>query len=233
MSGLAREKMLCLIAGHVEETRQQHVPYLIGVSGMETAGKSRLAEDLKGYLADEFKVTIIHLDDFFYPKAVRYASANDIDNYLYRSVDFRLFEERILKPLKQVRSLCWDACLLELATDEYTKHVKLKVDSDEVVIIEGVFLFREPWRHYFQLRIFLKIAAEVAMERGIRRDADRHGEDVRRRYEMKYLPAQLLHGRLDSPEQHADIVIDNNHFDRPVIVASRLGEKRGDGYRKT
>lgn len=210
------------IASRIQLTRDQATPYLVGITGMDAAGKTRFAEDLKAHLASSsFPVTIVHLDDFHNPKAVRYAGVSQVDNYLSRSIDFALFEERVLIPLRRARMLSFDDCLLDLDTDQYSRRVTYEVSPGDVVIIEGVFLFRKPWRQYFDLRIFLKVAAEVAIERGVTRDADRVGHDVRHRYENKYMPAQALHFATDDPEGYADLAIDNNDFDERLIVTSR------------
>lgn len=221
MHRFGRQDIFTSIAGRIRTSRDEHTPYVVGVGGMDGSGKSHFAEDLRAYLSQTFKVSIIHLDDFHNPKAVRHTGANEVENYLHKSINFCMFEERVLLPLTLTGKLFWEAALLDLDTDQYSNEVKYDVGPGGIVIIEGVFLFRKPWRQYIDLRIFLRVAAEIAIERGTRRDAERLGDDVLRRYEMKYVPAQALHFAADDPEGNAEIVIDNSDVNQQNIVAWR------------
>lgn len=209
------------ILTQIRSVRDERVPHVIGISGIDAAGKSYFAQELSTSLRASYAVSVIHLDDFHNPKAIRYDGISEIDNYLYKSINFGLFEESVLIPLKQHKALSLDAHLLDLDSDQFSHHVTYDVKPEDVVIIEGVFLLRKAWRDYFDLRIFLSVTPSVAIGRGIARDAHRLGSDVERRYEMKYIPAQALHALSDDPESSAHIVIDNNDVATRSIIAFR------------
>jgi uridine kinase len=214
----AQSRVFSLIEAWISEKRDCLRPFVVGVSGIDAAGKSRFAEALRAHLTSNFPVQIIHLDAFHNSRAIRYAGDDEVENYLSRSINFELFEQKILRPLKDQGRCLFDERLLDLDTDQYSRCVKYEITAGDIVIIEGVFLFRKPWRRYLDLRVFLRVAQNIARERGVSRDARTLGVDVRRRYERKYLPAQAIHCATDEPEEHAHIVIDNNDFMRPVIL---------------
>lgn len=219
--GVNYQLIFDLIHSKVKQCHNSRAPFVIGISGKETAGKTWFAEQLRADLHIEYNVNVIHLDNFFKPTAIRYAGSDEVDNYLNKSIDFELLEERVLVPLTVSKRLIWKANLFELQTDQFSYSAEFDVGPGDIAILEGVFLFRKAWRQYFDLRVLLTITDRVAVERGIARDTVRFGHDVRRRYEMKYLRAQAVHSIVDDPEGHAHVVVNNNDLDRPSVTLIR------------
>jgi uridine kinase len=46
----------------------------------------------------------------------------------------------------------------------------VKVPTDAIVIVEGVFLQRTEWRRFYDFRIFLECARELGTQRVLERD---------------------------------------------------------------
>lgn len=61
----------------------------------------------------------------------------------------------------------------------------------------------------------------VSLARAERRDRELFGsiEEVRRRYEERYIPGQRLYLSTQQPERFASLVVDNNDPSKPRVVA--------------
>ena len=111
--------------------------------------------------------------------------------------------------------------LLNLGTDIYEHSRRFEVHGDTIVLIEGVFLFRPELVNYLDVRIYLTMSLQLAMKRGIERDRGSLGNDVERRYREKYMRAQRTYIDVVRPEELADIVIDNNDLEHPILIRRR------------
>ena len=74
------------------------------------------------------------------------------------------------------------------------------------LVADGVFLQRPELDDLWDLRIWLEISFEDALERAVVRDAELF-DDVRARYESRYYPGQRLYIDEVDPRAHADIVV--------------------------
>jgi len=86
-----------------------------------------------------------------------------------------------------------------------------------VLLFDGVFLLRPELVDYWELRIFVSVAFEEALERARSRDRALFGSiaEVERRYRERYIPAQQLYLAEADPLQHADIVVYNDEPQHP------------------
>ena len=87
-----------------------------------------------------------------------------------------------------------------------------------ILIVEGILLFREPLRKYFDIKIFLRIDFEEMLRRAKLRDVPKFGVEVLDSYQSRYMPAQERYFRECTPELQCDILIDNNDWERPVLL---------------
>ena len=53
-------------------------------------------------------------------------------------------------------------------------------------------------------------------------------EIVRRKYELRYEPAWLMYCELEQPHERADLIIDNDNFERPRVLKP-VGQHLDDG----
>lgn len=64
-------------------------PFIIGINGIDGAGKTRFSNELSRFLLHRgCTVQLVHVDDFNNSKAFRYAGHDQAENYYYRSIDF-------------------------------------------------------------------------------------------------------------------------------------------------
>ena len=83
-----------------------------------------------------------------------------------------------------------------------------------------MLVLRTQLRMYWTLGIYLEVAEEERLNRAASGDAKRLGgaEGVLARYRKRYLPAFDLYLERDDPIAHADVIVDNNDVDHPVVL---------------
>ncbi|MBN2465462.1 HAD hydrolase-like protein [candidate division WOR-3 bacterium] len=201
-------------AGQRKKTDQALV---IGVNGIDCAGKTEFAKALEEYLrAQGLRTQVIHIDDFHNPKAVRYAGDDERDNYYNRSFDLTRVVEKLLRPIGEKRDFSTRLRPLNLDTDEYDTVREFVISSDTVVILEGVFLFRKELAPYIDYKVFLDISPDESKRRAQARDPQATADKC----DTKYLPAQLRYLEEHPPDRVADMVVDNNNPERPCVKSA-------------
>ena len=90
------------IAEQIKKLHNPNNTLIIGIDGLGGAGKSTISEKLCKHLKDEkYSVTLLHIDDFIHPRAVRYN-----DNYAewecYYNLQWRYdyLLNKVIAPLK-------------------------------------------------------------------------------------------------------------------------------------
>jgi len=199
-----------------EATRRKHKDraFVIGINGIDGAGKTKFADSLGKFLISQGHETqSIHLDDFHNPTAARYAGEDQIENYFNRSFNINLVVEKLLVPLRRNSAFSTRLTLLDWHTDKYDIEREFSFTQNTIVIFEGVFLFRKELSSYIDYKIFLDIPFEESLKRAVIRDS----EDILNKYESKYLPAQAKYLEEYPPHKLADMVIDNTDWEYPQI----------------
>lgn len=61
------------IAQQIKSLHDPERTFIVGIDGLGGAGKSTVSEQLHKLLSKEnYNVTLLHIDDFIHPKAIRY-----------------------------------------------------------------------------------------------------------------------------------------------------------------
>ena len=216
---MSRQALLGDLA-HLIAARRKGItrPLVVGVTGVDTAGKSELAADLLTVLRDNgMPAEAVHVDEFHRPRALRYdLHLPEPEQYYHRSIDFDRLARQVLRPLREHGSLDRTVETLDPLTDRRTWRT-YTIPSAAVVVLEGVFLFRPEVRPYVDLLVYLHVDENVVLERARARDVPIQGEAVLGRYASKYLPAQRSYLSAYPPEQLADVLIDNSDWAEPEI----------------
>ena len=179
------------IYNYIISAKNADTPFIIGINGIDTSGKSQFAKSFKSYLEEKGqKVQIIHIDDFHNPREIRYSGDNELENYFFKSFNIKKLVDGLLNPIKKSRFLQEKLSLLNLQTDKYDIIRNYSIDKDTLVILEGVFLFREEIEPYLDYKVFIEIPMELCKERALHRDVPLYGEDVLKKYDTKYIPTQ-------------------------------------------
>src|SRR3990172_1626100 len=98
--------------------------------------------------------------------------------------------EKLVLPLKQKRSIRLVADFTEETATSYRPHV-YEYDDVEVIVLEGIYLFKREYREYFDLRIWIDCSFETALARAIARAQEGlPPEETVSAYRTIYFPAQ-------------------------------------------
>ncbi|MDV0625193.1 hypothetical protein RZO95_24920 [Klebsiella variicola subsp. variicola] len=197
-------------------------PYIIGISGAYTSGKTTFSGKLMQYLQSQgSKVQLIHYDDFHYPfSAIHWGDEKDDEIYtFYKNAfdDSKLIRE-ILLPIKNKGLLKKNVSCINLGSGQYSNDIRFDVDEKTIVIIEGVLLFRQPLLKFLDYKIFLDISADEMLNRGTIRDVPKFGENIIHLYRSRYIPVHHRHMEEDKPKEVSDMVVDNGDYLNPIVL---------------
>lgn len=185
---------------------------IVGISGVDGAGKSTLS----AALCQRLQVMgiahhLIEIDDFLHPRSVRNANPNQTVGYYCDTFAFKKIFDQLLIPLSQCPSHRVEFQLVDWPSDE-TKSKVYDIHGPAVIVVEGVFLFKLHYAEVFNLRLWLDISFEDALERVLQRSRDqnyyRSPDAITDRYLERFYAGQRLHLERDDPKGQAHIVID-------------------------
>jgi phosphoglycolate phosphatase-like HAD superfamily hydrolase/uridine kinase len=206
------------ITDEVKRRKQKDKAFVIGINGIDGAGKTEFASALETYLkAKGLQTQLIHLDDFHNPKVIRYSGNDQAGNYYNKSFNINLVVEKLLSPIKENRLVSFSFKALDPDTDKYEVEREYSINRDTIVIFEGVFLYRKELSSYIDYKVFLDIVLEESKRRATIRDS---AANVKK-YDAKYLPAQVEYMKKYPPTKVADMVIDNTNWEYPRVKQVR------------
>jgi uridine kinase len=206
-------------AEEIGRRRAVHSPemaVLVGLSGIDGSGKGHVAGRLAPMLADRgVRVGVIHLDGWLNLPSVRFDPNRPAENFYEHA--FRLDElfAQLVAPLRSTRSVRVVMDFAEETATSYRPYTYEFHDLD-VVLLEGVFLFKRAYRSRFDLAVWVDCSWETALERAIARSQEGLPPDATvQAYRTIYFPAEEIHLARDDPRRSADIILPNDpHLDR-------------------
>jgi uridine kinase len=183
---------------------------LVAISGIDASGKGTLAAEIeRAVRSNGVRVALIGLDPWHHPRSVRFSEHDPAEHFYTHAYRFDDLFSRLIDPLRARRSVDATALLLDLATDRSAEH-RFELSDVDVVLLEGIFLFKRSIRARYDLSIWVECGFESALERALRRNQEGESrESLVRDYERIYFPAQRIHFERDDPRSFADIVLDN------------------------
>jgi uridine kinase len=204
------------LADQIERLRvDQRV--LVAIDGPDAAGKTTLARAVAAHLVRP--AVTASVDGWHNPRTVRRRrGADSAEGYYLDSFDYEALVRECLSPFHsgagRVRTASFDY------QSDSGLETQQEVAPDAVLLFDGVFLLRPELRALWDLRVYLHVSESVTLARAVQRDVQLFGsqDEVRRRYERRYLPGQALYREEASPLEYADIVLDNTHPANPMVV---------------
>jgi phosphoglycolate phosphatase len=192
---------------------------IAGINGVDTAGKTRFAQDFAAFLhAQGRDVALIHGDDFHNPRIVRRQGDDPVRGYIAHAFNLPLLERELLAPIRRGETFDKTLALIDLDADTPTALRRFTVRRETIVLVEGVLLFRPPIDACFDLRVFLHIPFDEVLRRAAARDVPRYGADYLERYRSRYIPAQQWYLETHRPAERSDFVIDNTDYADPRLT---------------
>lgn len=191
-------------------------PRLVGIDGVDGAGKTMLADELAAALhATERPTLRASVDSFHRPRAQRYVRGRrSPEGYYLDSYDYPTLRSVLLGPFAAAGTVCtavWDH-----VSDAPVQRHWQRVEPSAVLLFDGIFLHRPELREQWDLSIFCRVDAATSCARMATRDgapADPRHPDNRR-----YVEGQDLYLDRCDPEKRATYVLDNTDLAAPYLV---------------
>jgi len=175
----------------------------VAIDGLDGSGKSRFADALARACAGQgIPATVVRVDDFRRPDVlVGVDATHETDAYYQGYYDFAAVDRR----------------LAEAADSQERAGAAL-------IIVEGVFVLRSRVAASAPL-VLLEVDRGVALARIRARDAaaGRGNDEIDRRIQRRYLPAQDRYRAAFDPVRRAALVVDNSDWAAPRVVRRSTG----------
>jgi uridine kinase len=214
---MKRRELIQRIAEYVQSQAMPH-PVRVGIDGVDAAGKTYLADELAKAIQEQ-KVIRASIDGFHNPREVRYQQGQlSPEGYYYDSFNNQQFAEVLLKPLGSEGDLKYRTAVYDYRTNSPVDVPEKTASPEDILIVDGIFLFRPELKDYWDIKIFVDVPFSVTVPRAIKRDADGNEEATRMHYEKRYVAGQQLYFQDAQPKEQADIVIDNTDFNNPSFT---------------
>jgi uridine kinase len=155
---------------------------------------------------------LINADGWLNLPSVRFSDERQAAGQHFYEFGLRLDEmfERLIKPLVYSRSIDLTTDHTEETATKFRKH-RYRYSNVDIVLLEGIFLFKRAFADYFDLKIWLECSFETALERAVLRGQERLSPtETTTAYREIYFPAQEHHFKSDDPVRSADLVFVND-----------------------
>ena len=199
------------------ESRKGEGVFMVGIDGVDAAGKTTFAASLSEELRKRnHEVIEASMDGFHNPREIRYRLGRDSPEGYYKdSFNINAVKVLLIEPLKEGR--LYQTKAFDYKTDLATPFTGALAEPGVILVYEGVFSFREELREFWDYMIYLDISPEESLRRGVERDPGEK-EEIERKYRVRYLPGQELYKVEAKPQEAADIIVDYNDPENPGII---------------
>lgn len=133
-------------------------PYLIGIDGHSGAGKSTLAQKLSAQCEDAI---IVHKDDFYRVMDEKTRATLNPEQGYNQYFDWERLERQVLRPLSNGQIASYQR--YDWGTESLAEMIK--VESKNIVIVEGVYSTRPELFDYYDLCIWVETSVAERLRR--------------------------------------------------------------------
>jgi uridine kinase len=197
---------------------------LVGLSGIDGSGKGYLAKQIVPRLWQRsVHAVTINVDGWLNLPHIRFDATNPAEHFYNFAIRLDEMFRDLIVPFRNSRSCRITA---DFATETATKFEKHTYDfrDVDVIVLEGIFIFKTAYLNHFDLRLWIDCSFETALARGLARQQEQLSpEDTIHAFETIYFPAQRLHFQNDHPRASADLILDNDQT-RPGRASALVSE---------
>ena len=200
-----------IVARRVETPQKRSL--LVGISGIDGCGKGYVAAQIEARLA-QFAVTstVINVDGWLNLPDKRFDRDAPGERFYESAIRFDEFFSNLVIPLRDQRSVYLVADFVEETASHYREHV-YNIQNVDVVLVEGIFLFKQAYRSLFDLAIWVDCSFATALARALKRAQEGlPPAETIAAYQAIYVPAQKIHFDQDNPRMSADLILDNDFY---------------------
>ena len=190
-------------------------PFLIGVAGGSSSGKTTVAERL-AELAGTDHLALLKLDSYYVDLSDRPLSDREAFDFDHPDAfDWPLLNDHLaaLSAGASVPVPVYDYVQYNRSGD-----VKI-VHPAPIVVVEGILVLWEPTlRERFDLKVFVDTDADIRLIRRLRRDATERGRSAESVIEQYLTTVRPAHEQFIEPsKRYADVIIPQGGLNRPAI----------------
>lgn len=184
---------------------------LAGVSGIDASGKGYLASRLARLLeARGLRVALLNVDGWLNLPHVRFCIIKPGEHFYRHGLRLDEMFEQLVLPLRVQRSINLEMDHAEETARQYRRQ-RFEFHAVDVVLVEGIFIFKREFRPRFDLACWIDCSFVTAMERAIGRGQEGlPPAETIRAFETIYWPAQRVHFERDEPQSAADLTLVND-----------------------
>jgi uridine kinase len=184
---------------------------LIGISGIDGSGKGYVTQQIQARLAQHsVTAALINVDGWLNLPQIRFDSTQPGEHFYEHALRLDDLFDQLILPLKDQRSVTLVADFTEETATAYRKHLYNFANLD-VVLLEGIFIFKQRYREVFDLAVWIDCSFPTALARALARRQEGLGfTETICAYETIYFPAQRIHLVRDEPRRKADLVLNND-----------------------
>lgn len=182
-------------------------PLIVGIDGLSGAGKTTLVKKVEQELIIlTAKVVTFHLDDHIVERNKRYQTGHEEwYEYYYLQWDIKWLTANFFELLHNSYNNIF-LPFYDNSTDS-TSTKQITIASDNIVLIEGIFLQRQEWRRFYDFIIFLDCPRKLRYERALNRDSYIGDYQARlSKYQRRYWLGENHYLDIVKPFRNVDLV---------------------------
>ncbi|MBF0234742.1 MAG: uridine kinase [Desulfamplus sp.] len=184
---------------------------LMAITGIDGCGKGYITEKIVNKLQSKgVRTAGINIDGWLNLPNRRFDPSNPAEHFYLHAIRFDEMFTQLVIPLRDRRSLRWEANYTEETATEYRRHIYEFVDID-IIVLEGIYLLKRSFQHHYDLSCWIECSFDTALERAISRSQEGLSpEETVRAYRTIYFPAQEIHFQRDDPKATATLIVNND-----------------------
>ena len=205
-------------------------PFMIGVAGGSSSGKTTIAERLAGMTGREH-LSLIELDSYYLDQPDLPLDERRLTNYDHPDAfDWPLLNDH-LAALANGASV--PVPIYDYSLYRRSGEVRI-VEPARIVVVDSILvLWEQTLRERFDLKIFVDTAADLRLIRRLERDQVERGRTPEYIIEQYLTTVKPAHERFIEPsKRYADVIVPEGGLNRPAIdvLLARVRElTMGDG----
>jgi uridine kinase len=183
---------------------------LVGISGIDASGKGFITKKIAQRLEMlGRRVATINADDWLNQPEFCSSRHKPAEYFYEHAMRFDEMFDQLIIPLKQ-------NCEVDLQADcsdanGNRRMHRYEFRKIEIVLLEGIFLFKPAYRRHFDLTAWVDCSFATALKRAIARCQEGlPPAETIRAFSTIYFPAQEIHLARDNPQAAADFTIQND-----------------------
>lgn len=187
----------------------QTASLLVAISGIDASGKSTIARQVVESLKSQgLNAVLIGLDTWHHPPEKRFNEKAPAQHFYDHAFRFDELFALLINPLRRDRSAHITVELTRLPENDLYLH-SYDLHEVDVIILEGIFLFKKDLRNNYDLAFWIECSFETALRRALLRNQEGLSEEgIIRDYRTIYFPAQRIHLMRDEPQSNADGIVE-------------------------